>query len=604
MAIDVERGPAGAGGPHPAPAAGDGAVDDVLARRAKAVAILVPLVIIAAAGVLRFYKLGTPERCYFDETYYYYDARDYLDMAVERDFAVHPPVGKWMIAVGLAVFGVPEGSPIDQAVVDDPGGCGGDEENLPARAREEAESFARRFSSAVVGTASVWFAYLAGLRLFRRRGAAALGALLLAVDGLALTMSRISMLDIFLSFWVLLGFWLLLVDRDRLWANAARRPAAPGPDEHSAPAGQSALELPATGEAATSEAATSEAATSEAATGEAATGEAATGEAATGGEPAAGVPQEPADDQRPARHLPPRSRLFLWLAGVAFGLAVATKWSALLAIGAAGLFVLGSEFAWRKRLTERFIVKPHLALARTFLALVTVPALVYIASYAPYFANYEHTRPAGRDCPEAGCPADALPSQVARMASGWWEEQGEILHFHSTLDVDHPYRASPATWLLLQRPVAYYYESCNEQRAERGEDCAVAPGNVAEILGIGNPAIWWLALPAYLLLLWDAIWRRRWAAVAIGLFLALQYGVWLLIGRPAFLFYMTPAVPFIALAVAYAAARIGERRGLRWLPATVGVLAVAGLLFWLPILVGMEIPKTAWDLRIWMRSWI
>ncbi|HUG84281.1 MAG TPA: phospholipid carrier-dependent glycosyltransferase, partial [Euzebya sp.] len=180
-------------------------------------AIVLPLVVVVAAGGVRFYQLGVPERCYFDETYYYYDARDYLEVGTERSFAVHPPVGKWLIATGIALLGVPEGSPVDAAVTTDPDGCapGEDEPDDPAaRAREAAESFARRVMPAVFGTGAVAVAYLIGLRLFRRRSAAMLGAALLAFDGLAVTMSRIAMLDIFLQFFVLLGVLAILIDRD------------------------------------------------------------------------------------------------------------------------------------------------------------------------------------------------------------------------------------------------------------------------------------------------------------------------------------------------------------------------------------------------------
>ena len=186
-------------------------------------AVVLPLIVVTMAGAIRFHQLGQPERCYFDETYYYYDARDYLSVGTETSFAVHPPVGKWLIAIGVATFGVDEGSPIDAAVTEEPDGCvvrDGEEDNPAARAREAEEAFARRVMSALFGTGAVAVAYFVGLRLFRRRSTALLGATLLAVDGLAVTMSRISMLDIFLQFFVLLGVLALLIDRDRLWDGA------------------------------------------------------------------------------------------------------------------------------------------------------------------------------------------------------------------------------------------------------------------------------------------------------------------------------------------------------------------------------------------------
>jgi len=535
--------------PEPSPA---GSQAPASARtRLTALAILLPLVLMAVAGTLRFYRLGDPDRCYFDETYYYYDARDLRQQGVEDGFVVHPPLGKWLIAGGLALFGVPDGAPLDADVIIEPSSCNAtdrdsDETALTeeeaqsyaaAERREEAESFARRSAAALFGTLSVGVCYLAGLRLFRRRGVAALGAVLLAVDGLAFTMSRIAMLDVFLGFWTLVGFWLLLVDRDRQWAGVR----------------------------------------------------------------AAGEPFP--EGERPPG-LPHRSRAFRWLAGLAFGLALATKVSALLAIAAAGLFVLGSDLAWRKRITGRLFAQPWRIVASGLLTLVAVPAAVYVVSYATWFAGFEHTEPGKRDCPEEGCPT-TVSGQVARMAGDWWEEQGKIFRFHRDLDADHPYRATASSWPLLLRPVAYYYENCTPEDVAAGEECAVAESNIAEILGIGNPMIWWMAVPAYLILAWFAVRHRDATAAIILTFLLLHYLPWLTSPRAVFLFYMTPAVPFICLALADAAGRAMGVRGLRWVPAAVAVVAVAGFVFWYPVLSGLEVSKAAWDLRIWIRpGWI
>ena len=178
-----------------------------------------PLVVALLAGVLRFWQLGRPHQLVFDETYYVKQAYTLLQVGYElrwpegadasftsgtpdvyssgADYPVHPPLGKWMIAVGEALFGVDS-------------------------------SVGWRFSAAVAGTLSV----LLLARIARRvLGSTLLGCtagLLLAVDGLHLVMSRTGILDIFLSLWVLAAFGCLVVDRDaareRLSALAARSP--------------------------------------------------------------------------------------------------------------------------------------------------------------------------------------------------------------------------------------------------------------------------------------------------------------------------------------------------------------------------------------------
>ena len=78
-------------------------------------------------GVLRFIRLDVPRSLVFDETYYVKDAYSLLVSGYERswpdkandsfiagnpgvllntpEYVVHPPVGKWMIAAGMWLFG-------------------------------------------------------------------------------------------------------------------------------------------------------------------------------------------------------------------------------------------------------------------------------------------------------------------------------------------------------------------------------------------------------------------------------------------------------------------------------------------------------------------
>ncbi len=165
-----------------------------------------PALVAVVAGVLRFWRLGDPHQLVFDETYYVKQAWSYLGTGVERrwpegadgdftagsvdvyrsaaDFAVHPPVGKWMIAAGEALLGVDS-------------------------------SVGWRLSAAVVGTLTVLLLARVARRLLGSTLLGCTAGLLLAVDGHHLVHSRTSLLDVFLAFWVLAAFAALLVDRDR-----------------------------------------------------------------------------------------------------------------------------------------------------------------------------------------------------------------------------------------------------------------------------------------------------------------------------------------------------------------------------------------------------
>lgn len=136
------------------------------------------LAITFVAFVLRLFNLGVPKGLVFDEVYYVDGARDYLKYGVELtdgnpEFVVHPPVGKWLIAIGIRIFGDNE--------------------------------FGWRIAVAVAGTLTVYLTAKIAQRIFQDYKWATLAALLMALDGLNLVMSRTALLDIFLTLFVLLS---------------------------------------------------------------------------------------------------------------------------------------------------------------------------------------------------------------------------------------------------------------------------------------------------------------------------------------------------------------------------------------------------------------
>jgi len=159
------------------------------------------------AAFLRFYNLGYPKALVFDEIYYVKDAWTLFNNGYEStwdvgadnlfvngdpshfltngSFVVHPPLGKWLIALPMALFGA-------------------------------QNSWSWRFTVALLGTAAVLLLMLVAKRLTGSKSLAVLAGLLMAIDGHAIVLSRISLLDGILMFFVLLAFYFLLIDRDKV----------------------------------------------------------------------------------------------------------------------------------------------------------------------------------------------------------------------------------------------------------------------------------------------------------------------------------------------------------------------------------------------------
>lgn len=174
-------------------------------RRDRVLGWVLPAIVTLAAAWQRFAHLARPKGFVFDEVYYVTGARQLLRNGVEYDylkhqsvFVVHPPVGKWIIAGGIKLFGDNE--------------------------------FGWRFSVAILGSLSVLILARAARRLFRSTTLGVVAGLLLAFDGMHFVHSRVALLDLILMFWALSGFALLLIDRDKnrefiaLWGESGRRP--------------------------------------------------------------------------------------------------------------------------------------------------------------------------------------------------------------------------------------------------------------------------------------------------------------------------------------------------------------------------------------------
>ena len=143
--------------------------------------------------ILRLWNLDSPKGKIFDEIYYATNAQSLLQNGVEIDsksglaqFIVHPPTGKWLIAIGIKVFGYNE--------------------------------FGWRSAAAIVGSISIVLMYFTAKKLFNNQLLSVFSAALISMDGLHLVHSRIALLDIFLLFFIQIAVLAFL--HSKYWLSA------------------------------------------------------------------------------------------------------------------------------------------------------------------------------------------------------------------------------------------------------------------------------------------------------------------------------------------------------------------------------------------------
>lgn len=163
-----------------------------------------PIAVTVLAAVLRLVRLGDPRSLVFDETFYVKDAWTLMHLGYEGSwpnnadvsfnagqvnvysqtgsYVAHPPLGKWMISLGLRVFGA-------------------------------QDAVGWRISTALVGILAVFLLVIIARKLFNSTLLATIAGGLFAIDGHAIVLSRTALLDNFVMIFTLLGFGAMLLDR-------------------------------------------------------------------------------------------------------------------------------------------------------------------------------------------------------------------------------------------------------------------------------------------------------------------------------------------------------------------------------------------------------
>jgi dolichyl-phosphate-mannose--protein O-mannosyl transferase len=511
-----------------------------------------PIAVTLIAAVLRLWNLGNPHALVFDETFYVKDSWTLLHLGYEGawpadpdhgfnsgdvnaytsapEFVAHPPFGKWLIAAGLAVFGA-------------------------------QDSVGWRISTAIIGILAVLVVTLIARRLFRSTLIAVIAGFLMAIDGNAIVMSRVALLDNSVMFLALLAFWCVLLDRD--WRSARwsweRRSSGSSPRRQRR------------------------------------------------------ASYARSDVQERSSALGPTLwwRPWLIVAGILLGLDAGVKWSGFYFLAFFAVYVVLADAMARRRAGIPFWGLGSLLKQApwTFVLMVPIAFATYIATWSGwlltsggYYRNWVQT---------VGEHWGGALAWVPNWAQNLWHYQAEMYNYSINLHVSHPYQSNPLTWLFMIRPTSMYYVG-----TENGQGGCTSSSCASAITDLANPLIWWAATAACLYLVYRLIRYRDWRMGLILTGLAAGYLPWLWYGlydnRTIFTFYSIAFEPYLILGLAYVASLVlGTRDDPNWRRVrgitTVAVfllVATALTAYFFPIWTGMQVPFWYWQAHMWLPSWI
>jgi len=227
-----------------------------------------------------------------------------------------------------------------------------------------------------------------------------------------------------------------------------------------------------------------------------------------------------------------------------FGLALASKWSAIWAIPI--LFVI-----WLKRKN-----KFNFSVVFSFLIL---PIGIYLLSYSVMFLT-------------------------GHNLGTWWGMQEQMWWYHTGLRATHPYSSPWWAWPFLIRPI-YLYTSDEIH------------GMVARIYAFGNPFVFWFGLSSVVLSLIYAFMEKN-KKLGLVVFSYLIFFVpWALSPRIMFIYHYLPSIPFLAIATGYVLRRNPKL--------IIPMFTTTSLLFiyFYPHWAGLHIPLWLDKSYYWVSSW-
>jgi len=269
-----------------------------------------------------------------------------------------------------------------------------------------------------------------------------------------------------------------------------------------------------------------------------------------------------------------------WIASIALGLAISTKWSGLCLLIALALFALLSDYRRFKYLGSstslRSVIESKLALR--FLQFGVLPIVTYIATWAGWFAS------------KTGWDRNWSPS----VLKSFWHYHSEILNFHAHLTESHPYEANPWSWLIQGRPTSLFYATPKNCGAS---SCA------QEVIALGTPILWWTATFTLAITIGYWISKREWQAEILVVIVAASYLPWFAFQqRTMFSFYAIAFEPFLLLTIVYVFDKIPRNQ--RQLTFIFGAIILANFLYFLPLYLGTPISYNSWHDHMWLPSWI
>lgn len=222
------------------------------------------------------------------------------------------------------------------------------------------------------------------------------------------------------------------------------------------------------------------------------------------------------------------------ISAIFLGMALANKWTAIYLLG---LFIL-------------LLIKYRLPIK--IFNFLLIPPFVYLLIYLPFFLT-GHT----------------FSQFIQLINQQWW--------YHTNLKATHSYSSPWWSWPFNLYPVWYFVDYQKDK--------------IANIFAFGNPAVFWGGTIAILLTIWDYLKRRSGSLLLVLAGFFFLWLPWAISPRLMFIYYFSPSVPFLSLALGYQLSLGLEKKKSQLMIIILLSLMILSFILLYPFLTGIPIPK-------------
>jgi dolichyl-phosphate-mannose-protein mannosyltransferase len=247
--------------------------------------------------------------------------------------------------------------------------------------------------------------------------------------------------------------------------------------------------------------------------------------------------------------------------GLALGLAIATKWSALYAIPfiASDLIINGLPLFLKRKPNTKVLLQSGLKLI-AYGILILIPLItVYLLSYGQFFLQ-------------------------GNTFNDFIETTKQIYMYHSRLVATHPFQSTPSQWIFSAQPVYMYFGRLSDEF-------------VSAISNNGNYVLFIAGLVAIFYFAYLLGKKYQWQLMFVLLGYLWMFMPWAFSPRIMFFYHYTPAVPFLLIALSYFVWQLYTAKNMayRYLAVLLCISALIMTFLIYPLTSGLPIPKTWFD---------